>query len=58
MNEGKEKKCPKCGKLFCCCDEHDCWCEKYTILKKEMYVLMNTYHDCLCEECLKGYTAE
>jgi Cysteine-rich CWC len=55
MKGGIEKKCPKCGKLFACYDEQDCWCEKTRIHKKKMLEILQKYNDCLCPECLKEF---
>jgi hypothetical protein len=49
------KTCPSCGAQFTCTGEDDCWCENYTILRKDMYRLAQSYVDCICPECLKGY---
>jgi hypothetical protein len=55
MKGSTEKKCPKCGKLFACYGEKDCWCEKVRIHKREMTEILQKYNDCLCPECLKEY---
>ncbi len=52
------KKCKKCGDPFTCEGDHDCWCEKVQIHKKEMTEIMSLYTDCLCPECLKAYERE
>ncbi len=50
-----EKKCPKCGNLFSCEADNDCWCESFQIHKKEMLAITENYNDCLCPDCLKNY---
>jgi hypothetical protein len=49
------KTCPSCGKAFTCTGDADCWCENIRINKKELLIVMNTYPDCICPECLKEY---
>ena len=49
------KTCPSCGSGFTCTGDDDCWCESYTILRKDMYKLLQTYTDCICPDCLKKY---
>jgi ribosomal protein L34E len=57
-HKGTLKKCPSCGKFFTCKGEEDCWCEKVRIHSAEMKMIMNTYSDCLCPECLKKFEKE
>jgi hypothetical protein len=54
----REKTCPKCGAGFQCLGEDDCWCESYQILQKDFLRITQNYNDCLCPECLKGYTSD
>jgi len=49
------KICPSCGKSFTCNGDGDCWCENVHINKKEMLIIMNKFHDCICPDCLKTY---
>ncbi|HYW94337.1 MAG TPA: cysteine-rich CWC family protein [Bacteroidales bacterium] len=51
-----EKKCPECGSTFMCEGEKDCWCESAQIHKKELIVIMDRYHDCLCPDCLANFS--
>ncbi|MBN2610518.1 MAG: cysteine-rich CWC family protein [Bacteroidales bacterium] len=55
MSKGTIKTCPRCGKKFTCFGDHDCWCEHLNIHKKEMLEILETYHDCLCPDCLGKY---
>ncbi len=57
-HKGTLKKCPSCGKFFTCQGDDDCWCEKVRINSPELKIIMNTYTDCLCQECLKKFEKE
>ena len=52
------KTCPKCGQEFRCYHNSGkpCWCERYLIPREQLVHLRECYSDCLCEECLPGYT--
>ena len=39
-----------------CEGEKDCWCESAQIHKKELIVIMDRYHDCLCPDCLANFS--
>ncbi|MCD4771956.1 MAG: cysteine-rich CWC family protein [Bacteroidales bacterium] len=54
----KRKICPKCSKEFNCLNNSDCWCLKYKISEENLTILKNTYKDCVCEECLKGFAIQ
>jgi hypothetical protein len=58
VDTGTLKRCPSCGKFFTCQGEEDCWCEKVRIHTKEMKIILDTYKDCLCRECLKKFEKE
>lgn len=52
----EKNTCPKCGKPFHCeADTGSCWCQAYQLDEKTLKHLENTYPDCLCEDCLKGF---
>jgi ribosomal protein L34E len=51
----KIKNCSKCGKAFECLHNKDCWCMDYVISPENLQKIQETYADCLCSECLKGY---
>ncbi|MGM0647304.1 MAG: cysteine-rich CWC family protein [Bacteroidota bacterium] len=57
-SSGKEKKCPRCGKLFICECSPRCWCTKYTISSSVRDSLEAQFADCLCEDCLKLYSGK
>jgi hypothetical protein len=58
MKKGPIKICPACEANFSCEGENDCWCENLQILKKDILLIMNSYTECLCPECLARYTTE
>lgn len=51
-----QKTCPKCGKKFECTHDAHCWCMTLVITPENLKRLKSEYSDCLCEECLKGYS--
>lgn len=53
--EKTAKKCPKCGVMFACNTEGDCWCHSYQIMDKDFVQLWQQYTDCLCPTCLRQY---
>jgi hypothetical protein len=58
IDKQQVKHCPSCGKSFICQGDADCWCEKVRIHSREMKMIMSTYTDCLCPDCLKKYEGE
>jgi hypothetical protein len=58
IDKGTLKRCPACGRFFTCQGDNDCWCEKVRIHSREMKIIMNTYKDCLCPDCLKKYSRD
>ena len=54
------KKCCKCQSEFKCFNKNieQCWCSKLKIPESELSQLNETYFDCLCEKCIKGYLEE
>jgi len=49
------KICPKCGKSFNCEGDKDCWCESVQLHRAAVQEIMESFTDCICEECLKAY---
>jgi hypothetical protein len=48
-----EKKCPRCGQVFGCVVQDNCWCDENINLSRETLKLIRlNYLDCLCKECL------
>lgn len=55
IDKGKLKRCPACGRFFTCQGDDDCWCEKIRIPSASLKVILNTYTDCICQDCLKKF---
>jgi hypothetical protein len=52
------KRCPRCGSLFRCEKEKDCWCEQVPVHRARMIEILEQYNDCICPDCLKKYEAK
>ena len=48
--------CPKCGREFVCRHSAECFCTKYRLNPEVSAKLRSLYNDCLCEDCLRGYS--
>jgi len=55
-HDPKIKNCSKCGKTFECLHTADCWCMEYDISPENLKLLQETFSDCLCPDCLEGYS--
>ena len=56
MSDTKIKRCPKCGSEFECLHTAECWCMDYQISPQNLELIKQTFSDCLCPECLAGYS--
>lgn len=52
------KRCQRCGAPFHCHEEKDCWCESARLHRRELVVMMESYSDCLCPDCLSAYETD
>jgi hypothetical protein len=49
------KICPSCGRAFNCGGLLFCWCDTVKIDRATLAEIGETYHGCLCQECLENY---
>jgi cysteine-rich CWC protein len=49
-----EKKCPRCGTLFTCYQQEECWCANVRLSSPALDALRARFADCVCEACLKN----
>ncbi len=54
----EQKKCPKCGNTFVCSTSAKCWCFEYDVPAGTMEMIQDTWHGCLCPDCLKSFSAQ
>lgn len=45
-------ECPKCGKLFTCTGDVNCWCMEIKIPGKVKDYISARFEGCLCKECI------
>ena len=48
----REVVCPRCGKVFECKHNKDCFCMKYYLTPEAKKDIQSKWTECLCEECL------
>ncbi len=44
--------CPRCGKVFECKHNKDCFCMKYYLTPEAKKDIQSKWTECLCEDCL------
>jgi hypothetical protein len=49
-------KCSKCGAVFSCNPQGNCWCGNLQLSKEQLKTLKLKYKDCLCENCISIIT--
>lgn len=48
----REVVCPRCGKVFECKHNKDCFCMKYYLTPEAKKDIQSRWTECLCEDCL------
>jgi hypothetical protein len=48
----REVVCPRCGKVFECKHNKDCFCMKYYLTPEAKKDIQSKWTECLCEDCL------
>ncbi len=48
----REVVCPRCGKVFECKHNKDCFCMKYYLTPEAKKDIQSKWTKCLCEDCL------
>jgi hypothetical protein len=48
----REVVCPRCGKMFECKHNKDCFCMKYYLTPEAKKDIQSKWTECLCEDCL------
>ncbi|MGE4586826.1 MAG: cysteine-rich CWC family protein [Mangrovibacterium sp.] len=51
------RSCPRCGKLFRCTANSDCWCLSVQLSARVQDYIAARYEGCLCKNCLLELTS-
>lgn len=47
-----EKRCERCGKVFVCTSDVNCWCSTTFVAPKVLIYISEFYEDCICKSCI------
>lgn len=50
--EETARVCPRCGKLFTCSEDMNCWCITYIMPDRVREYVASHFEGCVCRDCL------
>jgi len=51
-----EKRCERCGKMFICTGDVNCWCSVTFVAPKVGNYISEHFDDCICKNCIDELT--